>query len=157
MAETDRIFSHDDDAVRMKNLAAVKAYFQLQEAARAARHTLFVDDCTWGLAYSETGGPQIVSGIDELKRMDERNVSRFPDWKWTDVRIFHTQDPNYFWVECYGSGQALFPDYPPVIHSAHFVHSFEMTDGKIKHYREFFNPIKELKDFGLEVPVLKRG
>jgi hypothetical protein len=139
----------------MKNLATVKKYFAM-EGPRLNRHKLFTDNCTWGLAFSETGGPINVSGINDLAKMDEWNTRCFPDWKWRNVKIFQTQDPNYFWVECDGSGKALFPGYPPVIHSAHFIHSFEMIDGKIKAYREFFNPVKELLDFGFQIPHLKR-
>ncbi len=124
--------------------------------SRLDRHKLFTQDCTSGLAFSETGKPMYVSGIENVARMDEWNTMCFPDWKWRNVKIYQTQNPNYFWVECNGSGQALFPGYPPVKHSAHFIHSFEMMDGKIKVYREFFNPIKELIDFGFKVPRLKR-
>jgi phenazine biosynthesis protein len=153
----DKMFSQEDAELRMKNLATVKLYFRTDLDARRNRHQLFAEDCSWGLAFSETGGPVTISGMDELKKMDEWNVTCFPDWQWTDVRIFQTQDPGFFWVECQGSGKAIFKDYPPVIHSAHFVHRFELVDGKIRNYREFFNPVKELKDFGLEVPQLKRA
>jgi phenazine biosynthesis protein len=156
MAGKEKMFSNDDDKLRKKNLATVKKYMAMC-GSRLERHKLFTDDCTWGLAYSETGGPQYVSGIENVKKMDIWNTTCFPDWAWSNVKIYQTQDPNYFWVDCDGSGQAFFPDYPPVTHSCHFVHSFEMEDGKIKFYREFMNPVKELMDFGLKIPQLKRG
>jgi len=151
----EKTFSHDDDKLRSKNLATVKKYISMV-VPRLNRHKLFTDDCTWGLGFSERGRPIYVKGIKKLAKMDEMNTRCFPDWKWRNIKIFQTQDPNFFWVECDGSGNALFSSYPPTRHSAHFIHSFEMENGKIKFYREFFNPVKELLDFGFKVPQLKR-
>jgi len=155
MPAKEKIFCKDNE-LRAKNLATVQKYMAMN-GPRLDRHKLFTEDCTSGLAFSETGGPLFVSGIEEVAKMDEWNTRCFPDWKWENVRIFQTQDPNYFWVECDGSGQALFADYPPVKHATHFIHSFEMEDGKIKVYREFMNPVKELLDFGFKIPQLKRN
>jgi len=154
MSEISNIFSQHHE-LRSKNLETVNKYMSMT-GSRLNRHRLFTDNCTSGLAYSETGGPIYVTGIENVAKMDEWNTKCFPDWKWENIKIYQTQDPNYFWVECDGSGEARFTDYPPVKHSAHFIHSFEMEDGKIKAYREFFNPVKELMDFGFEIPRLKR-
>ncbi len=34
------------------------------------------------------------------------------------MRIFETEDPNHFWVECDGRGKALVPGYPYIPPSA---------------------------------------
>ncbi len=148
-------FSSKDKELRKKNLATVKKYMSMV-GSRLNRHKLFTDDGTWGRGFTEAGDSDYVKGIENLAKMDEMNTRCFPDWQWTNIRIFETQDPNFFWVECDGAGKALFPGYPPTIHSAHFIHSFEMEDGKIRFYREFFNPVKELMDFGYKIPQLKR-
>ena len=36
----------------------------------------------------------------------------FPDWEWYNIKVFETDDPNHFWVECDGHGKILFPGYP---------------------------------------------
>lgn len=151
----EMMYSHDEDKLRLKNLATVKKYLKMS-GSRLDRHKLFTDDCIWGRGFTEAGDTEQIKGSANLAKTDEWNTRCFPDWKWTNIIIFQTQDPNYFWAECDGSGQAIFPGYPPTVHSAHFLHSFEMDNGKIKVYREFFNPVKELLDFGYKVPQLKR-
>ncbi len=59
----------------------------------------------------------------------------FPDWEWYNINIFGTDDPNHFWVECDGHGKILFPGYPEGYYENHFLHSFELDDGKIKRNR----------------------
>lgn len=103
MSEIVDIFCQDHE-LRSKNLETVKKYMAMT-GSRLNRHKLFTDDCTSGLAYSETGGSMYVTGIENVAKMDEWNTRCFPDWKWENVKIYQTQDPNYFWVECDGSGK----------------------------------------------------
>ncbi len=50
----------------------------------------------------------------------------FPDWEWYNIKVFETDDPNHFWVECDGHGKILFPGYPEGYYENHFLHSFEL-------------------------------
>ncbi len=70
----------------------------------------------------------------------------FPDWEWYNIKVFETDDPNHFWVECDGHGKILFPGYPEGYYENHFLHSFELDDGKIKRNREFMNVFQQLRD-----------
>ncbi len=70
----------------------------------------------------------------------------FPDWEWYNINIFGTDDPNHFWVECDGHGKILFPGYPEGYYENHFLHSFELEDGKIKRNREFMNVFQQLRE-----------
>ncbi len=54
-------------------------------------------------------------GHESLRRLAEWLERCFPDWEWHNVRIFETEDPNHFWVECDGRGKALVPGYPSQI------------------------------------------
>ncbi len=45
------------------------------------------------------------------------------------MRIFETEDPNHFWVECDGRGKALVPGYPQGYCENHYIHSFELKRG----------------------------
>jgi hypothetical protein len=74
------------------------------------------------------------------------------DWKYSGDRIFSTGDPNYFWVENYGSGRQLAPNGEYVSYANHYLHSFCMENGLIKEYREFTNPVNLWKAFGLQLP-----
>ncbi len=67
-----------------------------------------------------------------LRRLAEWLERCFPDWEWHNVRIFETEDPNHFWVECDGRGKALVPGYPQGYCENHYIHSFELENGRIK-------------------------
>ena len=68
-----------------------------------------------------------------------------------------TRDPNQFWVECDGEGEIRYPDYPVGTYRNHFIHSFELEDGRIRRNREFMNPFRQLRALGIEVPEVRRG
>ncbi|MFU3305188.1 phenazine biosynthesis protein PhzA, partial [Pseudomonas aeruginosa] len=38
----------------------------------------------------------------------------------------------------------------------HYIHSFELENGRIKRNREFMNPIQKLHALGIAVPQIKR-
>ncbi|MCR7692965.1 phenazine biosynthesis protein, partial [Pseudomonas aeruginosa] len=61
-----------------------------------------------------------------------------------------------FWVECDGHGKILFPGYPEGYYENHFLHSFELDDGKIKRNREFMNVFQQLRALSIPVPQIKR-
>jgi hypothetical protein len=155
MSEKTNVFSQDDNELRQLNLATVEKYMNMN-GPRLNRYKLFTDDCQIISPFTEYGEPETFSGIEQVAQRDKDTTEIFPDWTWSNVKIFQTQDLNYFWVECDGGGQAFLPGHPPAHHSDHFIHSFQMENGKIKVYREFRNPVKELMDFGLEIPHLKK-
>lgn len=159
MAERSRGFDDDVD-LRRRNRATVAEYLRVTEGqARLTRHHLFTDDGTerGGLWTTDTGEPIYVTGKDNLYSMAAWSLECFPDWVWTNVEIYETQDPNRFWVECDGEGQILFEDYPPGHYRNHFIHSFLLADGKIREIREFMNPCQQMRSLGIEVPVVKRA
>ena len=78
-------------------------------AERLQRHSLFVEDGCAGNWTTESGEPLVFRGHESLRRLAEWLERCFPDWEWHNVRIFETEDPNHFWVECDGRGKALVP------------------------------------------------
>ncbi|MCS8378178.1 phenazine biosynthesis protein PhzA, partial [Pseudomonas aeruginosa] len=38
----------------------------------------------------------------------------------------------------------------------HYIHSFELENGRIKRNREFMNPIQKLRALGIAVPQIQR-
>ncbi|TEE20916.1 hypothetical protein IPC1504_28985 [Pseudomonas aeruginosa] len=105
---------------------------------------------------TESGEPLVFRGHESLRRLAEWLERCFPDWEWHNVRIFETEDPNHFWVECDGRGKALVPGYPQGYCENHYIHSFELENGRIKRNREFMNPIQKLRALGIAVPQIKR-
>lgn len=146
-----------DADVRAHNRAVVADYMSRKGETRRSRYLLFTEDGSAGLYTSDTGEPVVSTGHDTLQAHGEWSLRMFPDWEWTNVEIFDTQDPNRFWVECDGEGRILYPDYPPGHYQNHFLHSFLFEDGKIKQQREFMNPFQQLRALGIEVPKINRG
>ncbi|MFI2651419.1 PhzA/PhzB family protein [Micromonospora fulviviridis] len=147
-----------DQALRQRNRAVVEEYLRVTEGPpRLQRHRLFAEDARGGLWTTDTGEPAAVQGREKLAEMAAWSLDCFPDWKWFNIQVFETQDPNHFWVECDGEGQILFPDYAPGFYRNHFIHSFKLADGQITEIREFMNPCEQMRALGIEVPVVKRG
>ncbi|MBF6355862.1 PhzA/PhzB family protein [Nocardia higoensis] len=145
-----------DDEVRRHNRAIVETYMATRGEDRLRRHLLFTEDGVGGLWTNDTGQPIAISGRDRLGEHGVWSLQCFPDWVWTNVEIFDTQDPNRFWVECDGEGRIVFPGYPVGHYRNHFLHSFLFEDGKIKQQREFMNPIEQYRALGIAVPAIRR-
>ena len=140
-----------DDEIRTRNRAVVDAYMALKGEQRAERWKMFTDDATTGLQYSASGEPMIVEGIDNIRQGDKFNCKNFPDWSFTNIEVFYTDDPNKFLVECDGSGTSMLLG-RPIQHADHYIHKFVFRDGKIMTYREFMNPCNELIEMGVKMP-----
>lgn len=145
-----------DDEQRRANRAVVEDYMSRRGQRRLDRYTLFTEDGAGGLWTNDTGRPIVSRGRERLKAHGEWSLQCFPDWKWINVEIYETQDPDRFWVECDGEGAIVFPGYPVGHYRNHFIHTFEFSGGKIKLQREFMNPFEQLRALGIEVPVVRR-
>jgi hypothetical protein len=156
MSQTADVLPSDDE-VRRRNRAIVKAYMTTRGQDRLRRHELFTEDGSGGLWTTETGEPIVISGRDRLADHGAWSLRCFPDWVWTNIEIFDTQDPNRFWVECDGAGRILFPGYPDGYYRNHFLHSFLFENGKIKQQREFMNPVEQFRALGIAVPTIQRA
>ncbi|MFD7028445.1 PhzA/PhzB family protein [Streptomyces sp. NPDC059917] len=146
----------DEQAVREHNRSIVEQYMNTRGEDRLRRHLLFTEDGVGGLWTNETGNPITITGRDRLGEHAVWSLRCFPDWAWTDVEIFSTQDPNRFWVECRGEGKIVYPGYPVGHYTNHFIHSFLFEDGKIKQQREFMNPCQQFRALGIDVPQVRR-
>jgi phenazine biosynthesis protein len=150
-------FDTDVD-LRRKNRETVEAYLdQISGEKRLTRHKLFTEDGSAGLWTTETGEPIVISGIDKLAKHAKWSLECLPDWRWYNIEIFETQDPNRFWVECDGEGKIIFPRHPVGHYRNHFMHYFRLSDGKIVEQREFMNPILQMRALGIDVPKIDRG
>jgi phenazine biosynthesis protein len=120
-------FSSDLD-LRRRNRAPVEDYLNRYGENRLTRYLLFTEDGSAGLYTGDTEKPIVSAGLDLLKAHGEWSLKMFPDWRWFNIEIFQTQDPNHIWAECDGEGQILYPDYPPGHYKNHFLHSFQLDD-----------------------------
>jgi phenazine biosynthesis protein len=147
----------EEGKLRRQNRAVVEDYMSRKGENRLSRYLLFTEDGSAGLYTADTIEPVVSRGHKKLKAHGEWSLKMFPDWVWFNIEVFETQDPNRFWVECDGEGKILYPDYPPGFYRNHFIHSFELDNGKIVTQREFMNPYQQLRALGIAIPVIQRG
>ncbi|MFE6868569.1 PhzA/PhzB family protein [Kitasatospora sp. NPDC057692] len=155
LPDEPRIFTGHHD-LRARNRRAVERYLETGPEARLRRYTLYTEDGTAALFYTDTGRPIVVTGRERLKRHNELSLEVLPDWRWSDVRLYETQDPDLVMVECEGEGTIRFPGYPEGRYRNHFIHGFTLRDGLIAASREYTNPIEHMKSLGIETPRIRR-
>jgi hypothetical protein len=147
----------DDVELRRRHHGVVEDYLSRVGENRLTRYLLFTEDGSAGLYTADTVDPIVSTGHEKLKAHGDWSLKMFPDWVWFNIQIFETQNPNFFWAECDGKGEIRYPGYPPGYYVNHFLHSFELSDGKIVRQREFMNPFNQLRALGIEVPTINRG
>ncbi|WP_225835312.1 PhzA/PhzB family protein [Streptomyces sp. NK08204] len=146
----------DHHDLRARNRKAVERYLETGAEARLSRYTLYTEDGTASLFYTDIGRPIVVKGREKLKRHGELSLEVLPDWQWFDVHVYETQDPAVIWVECDGEGTIRFPGYPEGHYRNHFIHGFTLSDGRIAASREYTNPIEHMRSLSIETPHIRR-
>ncbi|MER5933276.1 PhzA/PhzB family protein [Streptomyces sp. NPDC002054] len=146
----------DHHDLRARNRRAVEQYMETGAEARLRRYTLYADDGTAALFNTDIGRPIVVKGREKLKRHGELSLEVLPDWQWSEVHIYETQDPSVIWVECDGEGTIRFPGYPEGRYSNHFIHGFTLSDGRIVSSREYTNPIEHMRALSIPTPHINR-
>jgi phenazine biosynthesis protein len=117
---------------RSANRAAVDRFFELPIGDE--RLELYADDAvkelvTMGLRWA---------GEDALKANTGQNADWFPEWTWSNVQVWGTEDPETFWVECDGAGRKVFAaGSDPLPIGNHYVFHIRARDGRIALLREF--------------------
>jgi len=149
------LFENED--LRKRNRATVEDYMSRRGEGRLTRYRLFSENGSAGLWTNDTLQPIVSSGHEVLKRHGAWSLQCFPDWEWSNIQVFETQDPNYWIVECDGAGKIVFPGYEPGYYENHFFHTFLLDNGKIKEQREFMNPYRQMKALGIPIVPIRRG
>ncbi len=147
---------NDQLELRKKNRATVEQYMRTNGKDRLRRHELFTQDGSLASCNTETGEPLEFKGQAKLAALGAWVEKCFPDWQFHNVRIFATDNPNRFWVESDARGKTRVPGYPEGYCENHYIHSFELDNGKISQSREFMNPFDQLRGLGIPVPKIKR-
>jgi phenazine biosynthesis protein len=140
-----------------KNRHTVEQYLRTGLAERLERYQLYTEDGTAALWLTDVGRPIVIQGHANLRRHGELSVEVLPDWRWHNVTIIETTDPNVIWVECEGAGTIRFPGYPQGRYENHFLHCFRLADGFIMSSREFSNPVEQMRALGMDVPRIERS
>lgn len=145
------LYPDDQIGLREKNYETVCRFMQ---GLSPYLYLLYTDDVVTGVAYdfSLTKDAMRNSDMTFQKMLDASNAEMYPDWTWTNIQVFQSDDPNVFVVECDGSGTYVEDGEAVRTHTDHYLHKFTLADGKIAEYIEFNNPIQELLEMGVDVP-----
>lgn len=130
---------------RDKNLEVVKYFFTIGGTKRLE---IYHEDGIKDLPFLPASLKSV--GMKALREHHEMTGDMFPDWKWSDVEIFPTDDPGLFFVTSNGSGTLLLAD-GPAYYENKYVLIFKMRDGKIAELIEYNNPLQLLKAAGGKV------
>ncbi|WP_279753074.1 PhzA/PhzB family protein [Rothia dentocariosa] len=139
-----------------QNAETVIKYLSNNHVDRRKRPFLFSENGSAGL-YTTDGDPVIITGRRKLLEHASWSLKSFPDWKWFNIRVIETVDPDEIWVECDGRGTINYPAYGKHYYENHFLHGFRFKDGLIIEQREFMNPINQFHALGIPVPNIDRG
>ena len=145
------LYPDEDLALREKNYETVCRFMQ---GLSPYLFMLYDDGVVTGVAYdfSRTEDAMRNSNLAFQLMLDASNAESYPDWTWSSIEVYQSEDPNVFLIECDGSG-TLYEDGQPVrTHTDHYLHRFTLNDGKIAEYIEYNNPIQELLEMGVDVP-----
>ncbi|WP_447873166.1 PhzA/PhzB family protein [Serratia fonticola] len=145
-----------ENNMRANNRNIVEQYMNTYGQARLSRHELFDEEGCGGLWTTDTGEPVVIKSKKQLAKHALWSLDCFPDWRWYNVQIFDTQDPDIFWVECDGKGEINFKGYQKGFYQNHFIHYFQFKNGKIILQREFMNPCQQFRALGVDVPKIVR-
>ncbi|MEU6619661.1 PhzA/PhzB family protein [Streptomyces litmocidini] len=148
--------SASEDTARARDRATVDAFLRTDRESRLRRHTLYTEDGTAALFFTDVGRPLVVRGRENLRRHGELSLQVLPDWEWTDVEVYETLRPGLVLAECRGEGTIRFPGYPAGRYRNHFLHRFELVDGLIAASREYTNPIEHMRSLGIGTPHIDR-
>lgn len=115
---------------------------------------LFTEDGAKEIPYSWIPGVQMRwEGKQAVHENAVSNTYLFPDFQWSDVNIYSTQDPTIFWAEAHGVGTQNTND-QVTRYENHYIFCFKMRDDKILEVREFNNPLNLFVALGLEIPKM---
>lgn len=146
----DRIVPEDFQQLRLKNMQAIEDCLSLEGDQYLEGWKFYQDQAWTGIYTTETGVPEGVGGIQNIKEWYAYNVRYFPGWKTTDMTIFQKDDPNKFYVMCESEGYVDLPDYSKIYYKSRFFHDFEMRDGKIQVHWLHFNSAHFMRELGIE-------
>lgn len=131
----------NNEELRKRNLETIKYFLSLRDKERGKlRKPLFTDDGRIELCIPGKSQVYNPTAEDWCSSMD----STFPVWGFYEPEFFETEDPNKFLVDAVGRGKLYYPDGSGrgVPQEINYILEFVMENGKIKLFREIFNPCK---------------
>jgi ketosteroid isomerase-like protein len=129
----------DDEAIRLETLALMRQYQTLLTEARFGEWIeLWADDGVCEFPFASPGRPKLLQGKEQILAYMTAYPSRISIDGVHELRVHPALDPNVVIVEMTIKGRAVETDKP---YNQHYVIVAETRDGKLTHYREYWNPL----------------
>jgi hypothetical protein len=138
--------SSNDDERRAATQALMGAYLSLLAQGRFDDWIeLWADDGVLEFPYAPAGRRRTYEGKADVLAYMRHATGRVATDAIESMRVFPMQDPDIAVVELKTRGRALANNAP---YNQSFVMFFELKDGKLHRYREYWNPLVTLDAMG---------
>lgn len=103
---------------------------------------VLAEDIVFEMPFALPGLPDRVEGKDTVVEFLERFLGKergmFTGWDLQNIRIYRGGDPNLVFAELDGKGVVVKSGYQ---YRQKYIILFRISDGRIRHWREYLNPI----------------
>jgi ketosteroid isomerase-like protein len=135
----------DDEGIRRETLALMLQYQKLLTEARFDEWIeLWANDGICEFPFASAGRVKLLQGKEQILAYMKAYPSRISIDGVEELRVHPAQDPNVVIVEMTIRGRAVETDKP---YNQQFVIVAETRDGKLAHYREYWNPLVSAEAF----------
>jgi ketosteroid isomerase-like protein len=129
----------DDEGIRLETLTLMQQYQRLLTEARFSEWIeLWADDGVCEFPFARPGRPRLLQGKEQILAYMTTYPSRIFIEGVDKLRVHPALDPHVVVVEMTIKGRAVETDKP---YNQQYVIVAETRDGKLTHYREYWNPL----------------
>ena len=129
----------DDESIRLETLSLMQQYQRLLTEARFGEWIeLWADDGVCEFPFASPGRPRLLQGKEQILAYMTAYPSRIFIEGVDKLRVHPALNPNVVVVEMTIKGRAVETDKP---YNQQYVIVAETRDGKLTHYREYWNPL----------------
>lgn len=130
---------NDEESIRLETLTLMQQYQRLLTEARFGEWIeLWADDGVCEFPFASPGRPRLLQGKEQILAYMTAYPSRIFIEGVDKLRVHPALDPNVVVVEMTIKGRAVETDKP---YNQQDVIVAETRDGKLTHYREYWNPL----------------
>jgi len=136
----------DDNAIRQHTLSVVQSYLALLSQGRWNEwRELWSEDSVLEFPYAPEGAVNRYVGRDAIVAYMSGTADHITVHGVTSVQVHPLLDPNAVIVELRIDGSIRASNKP---YNQRYVTFFQLTDGKIQHYREYWSPLITMEAMG---------
>ena len=129
----------DDESIRLETLSLMQQYQRLLTEARFGEWIeLWADDGVCEFPFASPGRPRLLQGKEQILAYMTAYPSRIFIEGVDKLRVHPALDPNVVVVEMTIKGRVVETEKP---YNQQYVIVAETRDGKLTHYREYWNPL----------------